>query len=107
MKKATQPKPPAWHVTMQYRQRNGFVYELEKADTSIALHISRDDTGPEESWQVTACEGRRDVAAVRESARTRSEALEKVAASWREPTLGLPVLDWDAITSTLRTVRAL
>lgn len=108
--KAIEPAVAAWRITMQYRLRNGFVYELEKSGRSVAFHISRDDAQPERSWHVAAHDGRRDEAAtVHESAPTRSEALGKVETSWVRQTtdLGLTPLDWDVIANALRAVRAI
>jgi len=111
--KKTSSQVPAWRITMQYRLRNGFVYEVEKSGTSVAFHISRADTGEgtdrEPSWQVAAHDGRRREATVSESAGTRSEALSKVASAWRQrtPDLRLPTLDWDVIANALRNVHAI
>lgn len=100
-------------VTAQYRSRGGFVYELEDAGTTLALHVLPTETTDDrdaEGWQVAAHNGRdADALVVSESAPTRTEALQRVARTWVEKSfeLRLPTLDWDAVTKALRAVRAI
>jgi hypothetical protein len=103
--------PAVWRVTTQYRVIGGFVYELEREGTALAVHVSqhRDDDGPGD-WRVEAHNGRgADAVVIAESGPTASEALQKVVRAWgeRARAFELPALDWDTVATALVNVRAI
>jgi hypothetical protein len=103
--------PHACKVTTQYRLRNGFMYELEGAAGTLAVHIAREDpTADAGDWRIAAHTGRGAGSAVAtESAPTRTEALRKVGNAWteRSPEFGLVLFDWEQVAEALHAVRAI
>jgi hypothetical protein len=94
-------------VMTQYRSGSARVLELESRGVSLDVHVKPEGT---EDWVVTAQSGRgADAIVITESAATRGEALIRVARAWtaKAPDLGLPDLDWDAVTAALAAVRAI
>jgi hypothetical protein len=102
---------PGLKITTQYRSKLTMIYELESRGLAFEILISRagSDSEPGE-WHVEAHNGVGDGAvAVAADGATASDALSVVARSWRATGTagGLPELDWEAVATLLRTVRAI
>lgn len=104
----------ALRITMQYRSRNGNVYELERAGVTLNVHVvpgepgdSVDATG---QWLVEAQSSRaQDAVVITERAATRAEALRLVGQTWTAcaHSRNLPAFDWSAVEKVLLSVRAI
>lgn len=86
------------------------VYDLASGGVQLEVRISSQRVAGERSWHVAAQPGNSsDAVPLSESSETKASALDKVAVQWVERTseLGLPVLDWPAISAALLAVRAI
>jgi len=93
-------------IVMQYRERGGMTYELERDGMQLCLRVAETDA----QWRIEARMGRsRDAECIAGAASTRTEALAEVGRLWRASQLsrGLPPFDWDAVAAALTLVRAL
>lgn len=109
MSKREAPTPPVCEITMQYRRRGGYVYELTCAGVPLEVHIAP-NTAPEGGWRVDAQSGHgSEPVVVCVVAETPAEALRGVGASLveRAPELAPVARNWDAVTEALTDVRAL
>lgn len=100
----------ACKITTQYRAGNGFMYELESAGVTLAVHVSRGSESEQtDPFRVAAHHGRNAPAVVSESGPTGAEALRNVAREWtaKSSELGLPALDWNGVAAALLSVRAI
>lgn len=101
---------PSWKVVGQYHSAGEMVYDLASGGVQLEVRISSQRVAGERSWHVAAQPGNSsDAVPLSESSETKASALDKVAAQWVERTseLGLPVLDWPAISAALLAVRAI
>jgi hypothetical protein len=98
-------------ITMQYRSKHGNVYELEKAGSTLAVHVLPcAPAGDSGDWLVEAQSSRaEDAVVIAERGATRAAALREVGRKWTESaqTRNLPLFDWNAVETVLHTVRAL
>jgi len=93
-------------IVMQYRERGGMTYELERDGMQLCLRVAESDA----TWRIEARLGRsREAECVAGTASTRTEALAEVGRLWRETQMarGLPSFDWEAVAAALSSVRAL
>jgi len=102
---------PNTHVTNQFRHRGVMVYDLASEGAQLTISIAPcpenlDGTG---DWRAEAFARQApDHPTLAETGPTRSDALNAVARAWtaKDLTFGFPKLDWEAILSSLRAVRA-
>lgn len=97
-------------ITNQFRSRTGFVYDLTCESVRLTVDIMpRSNQDDEGDFRVEAkSNAAPDAEPVFAWGMTRSDALRDVATQWsaKVTDAGLPVLDWDAVTSALAAVRA-
>ncbi|HYQ16212.1 MAG TPA: RNA-binding protein, partial [Polyangiaceae bacterium] len=102
------PKPAAVTVAQQYRERQGMVYELDCSGLRLTVRFSFQDGGSKvEHAEARATRGSDFV--VEATAASRELALVAVAEAWRQQTPGSPTapeLDWSAVVTALKAVRA-
>ncbi len=97
-------------ITNQFRSRTGFVYDLTCESVRLTVDIMpRSNQDDEGDFRVEAkSNAAPDAEPIFAWGRTKSDALREVATQWvaKGEGAGLPVLDWDAVTSALTAVRA-
>lgn len=112
---AREPRPserpgrPSLRITRETRERCFVGYELDHHGTALAIRMFPTDAGDgEPTWRIEVAPGGRGDAMVSAHATTRTAALDEVGRTWRRQAaiLSLPTLDWEAIASLLRSVRA-
>jgi RNA recognition motif-containing protein len=98
---------PSVAVQQQYRERNGMAYELDCTGLRLTVRFSYQDAGCKEHRVEVKATLRSDYVA-EATAATRELALMAVAEVWGRPVDGppAPTLDWPAITTALKSVRA-
>jgi hypothetical protein len=99
------------HITNQYRTREGTVYELTHFETRLRIAITfRENQDGLGHW---SAEARLRASTTRSSIAkpgiTRDDALRAVARAWmaKQYVEGFLEMDWEAITTVMRTVRAI
>lgn len=101
-------------IIVQYRAGGGMVYELQSSKTVISIKMSQRDGPPSagadlaKSWCAQAhCIKEQPSEPVDGWGPTAAEALEEVAQAWRLRGNALATFDWAAVTTALKTVRAI
>jgi hypothetical protein len=98
--------PGKTRISVQYRTKQGKVYEITRGSDVLALCISYPevDSG---NWHVEARLGTGPGAVVADGwGITATAALSATALAWISQTPMLTVFDWDAVTRELRGVHA-
>jgi hypothetical protein len=98
-------------ITNQFRSRDSMVYDLscEGARLTISIAPRTSDEGAD-VWSAEAhARQAPERPTIIEQGTTKGDALTAVARSWvaKNGAWGFPALDWEAITTALRTVRAI
>jgi len=94
-------------IAMQFRERANMTYELDCAGLSVTLRMF--PTADEKQWRVEALPTKAaDGIVVAAVAPTRGEALVEVASQWcaYNAVNELPLVDWKAVVTALKSVRA-
>jgi hypothetical protein len=103
---------PGARITNQFRKRDAMVYDLSCDSVRLTIEVTqrRNDDGLGE-WTLHAHAARQgaEKAAIEEPGLTRNEALRAVARSWtaKQSALGLPEVDWEAVSAAMQGVRAI
>jgi RNA recognition motif-containing protein len=99
---------PKVKIAQQFRERHNMAYELDCSGTPITLRIFPTENADDYRIEARASEAP-EAAVITASAKTPRDALAAVGAEWsaKGDALGLPSVDWEAITTAMVGVRAL
>jgi hypothetical protein len=103
------PASDATRLTVQYRAKQGKIYELTCAGCVLAVHITPpEDAAVSGDWHVEARLGSLPGPSLVDGwGPTAKEALRQVERAWRAHTPSLEAFNWDAVVHELSAVRAL
>jgi hypothetical protein len=103
-------KEAAAQITNQFRRRDAMVYDLSCQGTHLTISLTPAGAGEEASeWRAEAhARQATERPTVFGTGTTRGEALTEVARAWtaKNGAWGFPALDWEAVATALRAVRA-
>jgi hypothetical protein len=107
MKSASSANDPGkTRISVQYRTKQGKVYEITRGLDVLALCISPPELDSDK-WHVEARLGSGPGAVVADGwGTTATDALSATALAWTTQTPRLTVFDWDAVTRELKVVQA-
>lgn len=98
--------PTKTRISVQYRTKQGKVYELTRGTDVLALCISPPELNSDK-WHVEARLGSGPgVVAADGWGTTATAALSAAALAWTSQVPKLTVFDWDAVTRELQVVQA-
>jgi hypothetical protein len=105
----TKAPPKTAQIIVQYRSKQGKVYELESAGTvlSVCIGYPREGLDPPGCLVGAQALSRGELAKVEARADTAAHALGEVARAWRSQVPALMPLDWEAVQLELRAVHAI
>jgi len=98
--------PANTRISVQYRTKQGKVYEITRGNDVLALCISPPELDSDK-WHVEARLGTAPGAVVADGwGTTATAALSATALAWTSQIPVLTVFDWDAVTRELKGVHA-
>jgi hypothetical protein len=101
--------PELLKITMQYRERQGMVYEMKSQEGALDIHVWA-TTPTADGVRIEAHNGRlADAVVVARTGNSRRDVLREVGQAWNSShkDLGVPAFDWDAVAALLVSVRAI